>query len=45
MSVESNEPIEHVHFPENALGSIVAIGPCGRRIEVGGRDISRTESG
>ena len=37
---EPNKPIEHVYFPEEAIGSVVAITPEGRRIEVGifGRD-------
>jgi CRP-like cAMP-binding protein len=33
--VEPNEAIEHVHFLESGIGSIVAISPGGERIEVG----------
>jgi CRP-like cAMP-binding protein len=38
--IEPNEPIEHIHFPEHGIGSIVANTRDGRRIEVGiyGRD-------
>src|SRR5215218_31802 len=37
---EPNKPIQHVVFPEDAIVSVVAITPDGRRIEVGivGRD-------
>jgi CRP-like cAMP-binding protein len=33
--IEPNEPIEHVHFPDRGIGSIVANTSEGRRIEVG----------
>jgi CRP-like cAMP-binding protein len=33
--IEANEPIEHVHFPEAGIASIVANTEDGRRIEVG----------
>jgi CRP-like cAMP-binding protein len=38
--IKPDQPIEHVYFPEDALGSVVADSPDGRRIEVGlfGRD-------
>ena len=38
--IRPNERIEHVNFPVDCLGSVVAITPEGRRIEVGifGRD-------
>jgi CRP-like cAMP-binding protein len=38
--IRPNEPIEHVYFPVDSLGSIVALTPDNRRIEVGlfGRD-------
>ena len=38
--VEAQRPIKQVYFPENALGSVVALTREGRRIEVGlfGRD-------
>jgi CRP-like cAMP-binding protein len=38
--IEPNEPIEHMHFPEQGVASIVANTNDGRRIEVGiyGRD-------
>src|SRR3954470_13634628 len=37
---EPNKPIQHVVFPEDAIVSVVACTPNGRRIEVGiiGRD-------
>jgi CRP-like cAMP-binding protein len=33
--IEANEPIEHIHFPETGIASIVATTGDGRRIEVG----------
>src|SRR5215213_4787497 len=38
--IQPNEPIEHIHFPEHGIASIVANTSDGRRIEVGiyGRD-------
>jgi CRP-like cAMP-binding protein len=38
--IEPNEPIEHIHFPEHGIASVVANTSDGRRIEVGifGRD-------
>jgi CRP-like cAMP-binding protein len=33
--IEANEPIEHIHFPEAGIASIVANTGDGRRIEVG----------
>jgi CRP-like cAMP-binding protein len=33
--IEANEPIEHIHFPEAGIASIVANTEDGRRIEVG----------
>jgi CRP-like cAMP-binding protein len=40
MMIEPNQPIRHVYFPENSIGSIVATVADHRRIEVGlfGRD-------
>jgi CRP-like cAMP-binding protein len=33
--IQPNQPIEHVHFPEDSIASVVANTPEGRRIEVG----------
>src|SRR5215208_2411557 len=33
--IEPNAPIEHVHFPERGITSIVAASDDGRRLEVG----------
>src|SRR5215207_8126333 len=39
-AIHPNEPIEHIHFPEHGIASVVANTSEGRRIEVGiyGRD-------